>query len=260
MPFENIILEIEEPVAVLSINRPKALNALSADVLNEIESALDQLEANENVRVLIVTGAGEKAFVAGADIGELKACDAQAAIKLAVRGQKLFCRFEASRLITIAAVNGFALGGGCELAMAMDIRLASDNALLGQPEVNLGIIPGYGGTQRLASLVGKGKALQMITSGDPLKAEDAKAVGLVQEVYPKEELIDQAKKMAGKIASKGPLAIAAAKRCVYTGLSVDTESGMSYEASQFGVVFATEDKDEGLGAFLEKRKPEFKAK
>ncbi len=221
---------------------------------------MNELEAEETVRVVIFTGAGSKAFIAGADIGELKECDAAGGLATARRGQKVFSRLETSRLVTIAAVNGFALGGGCEFAMACDIRLASENALFGQPEVNLGIIPGYGGTQRLPRLVGKGKALQMILTGDALKADAAKACGLVDEVYPQEELLDKAKKMAGKIAAKGPLAIIAAKKSVYTGLSVDPWTGMEYEATRFGLICATRDKDEGLGAFLEKRRPDFQGK
>jgi len=260
MAYNNILVETDGPVAVLIINRPKALNALSNDVLADISAALDQLEQESSVRVLIITGAGDKAFVAGADIAELKDCDAEAGFQTSLRGQHVYNRLEDSRLITIAAINGYALGGGCELAISCDIRLASDNARLGQPEVNLGIIPGYGGTQRLPRLVGKGKAMQMILTGDAVKPEDARCWGLVDEVYPLPELLPKAKEMAHRIASKGPLSIIAAKRCIHVGLSTDPRTGMEYEAAQFGLIFGTQDKTEGCAAFLEKRKPEFKGK
>ena len=260
MAYNNILVETDGPVAVLIINRPKALNALSNEVLADISAALDQLEQESSVRVLIITGAGDKAFVAGADITELKDCDAEAGFQTSLRGQHVYNRLEDSRLITIAAINGYALGGGCELAISCDIRLASDNARLGQPEVNLGIIPGYGGTQRLPRLVGKGKAMQMILTGDAVKPEDARCWGLVDEVYPLPELLPKAKEMAHRIASKGPLSIIAAKRCIHVGLSTDPRTGMEYEAAQFGLIFGTQDKTEGCAAFLEKRKPEFKGK
>jgi len=258
MAYTHLLLEYDGPVAVLTVNRPKALNALSNEVIAELSAAMDEVEQHEQVRVLIITGAGDKAFVAGADIAELKACDAEAGFQTSVRGQHLFNRLENSRLITIAAINGYALGGGCELAVACDIRLASDNARLGQPEVNLGIIPGYAGTQRLPRLVGKGKAMQMILTGDPVKPEDARCWGLVEEVYPQTELLIKAREMAHKIAGKGPLAIIAAKRCIHVGLSTDPRTGMEYESARFGLIFGTQDKTEGCAAFLEKRKPEFK--
>jgi len=258
--YENIQVEVTAPLAVVTVNRPKVLNALNNQTVAELTDAFTELEANQSVHVVILTGAGDKAFVAGADINELKAYDVRASMDNSIRGQNLLNVIENSRQIVIAAVNGFALGGGCEIAMACDIRLASETARLGQPEVSLGIIPGYGGTQRLPRLVGRGKAKQLILTGDMIDAAEAHRIGLVDEVYPPEELMGAAKKMAAKIASKGPVAVATSKRCINLGLDVDLRSGLEYECTQFGVIFSTEDKDEGCGAFLEKRKPAFKGR
>jgi enoyl-CoA hydratase len=258
--YSNILVSVDAPLATVTVNRPKVLNALNDQTIVELTEAFKELDADDAVRVVILTGSGEKGFVAGADIGELKDYGVRESINNAMRGQGLLNLIENSRLIVIAAINGFALGGGCELAMACDIRLASETAALGQPEVKLGIIPGYGGTQRLARLVGRGKAKQLILTGDIIDAAEAHRIGLVDEVYPASELIETATKMASKIARQGPVAIATAKRCINLGLDVDLKDGLEYEATQFGVIFSTEDKSEGCSAFLEKRKPDFKGK
>jgi enoyl-CoA hydratase len=255
--YENILVEITAPLATVTVNRPKVLNALNDQTIAELDSAFAALEQDESVRVVILTGSGEKAFIAGADINELKVCDVPAGIQKSIRGQRLLNRIEDSRLVVIAAINGFALGGGCEIAMACDIRLAADNARLGQPEVALGIIPGYGGTQRLPRLVGKGKAKQLILTGDMINAVEAHRIGLVDEVYPAAELMAKTTEMAGKIAAKGPFAVATAKRCVNLGLDVDLRSGLEYEYTQFGVICSTNDKTEGCASFLEKRPAKF---
>ncbi|MBI3872334.1 MAG: enoyl-CoA hydratase/isomerase family protein [candidate division Zixibacteria bacterium] len=258
--YQNIIVDATAPVATVTINRPTVLNALNDPTVTELEAAFAALENDARIRVVILTGSGEKAFVAGADINELKVCDVPGGIQKSLKGQALLNRIESSRLIVIAAINGFALGGGCEIAMACDIRLAADNARLGQPEVNLGIIPGYGGSQRLPRLVGKGKAKQLILTGDMINATEAHRIGLVEEVYPAADLLNKAKEMATKIAAKGPVAIATAKRCINFGLDVDLRTGLEYEATQFGVVCASDDKTEGCTAFLEKRPAQFKGK
>jgi enoyl-CoA hydratase len=258
--YENILVDIAAPLATVTVNRPKVLNALNDQTVAELDDAFAALEQNESVRVVILTGSGEKAFIAGADINELKVCDVPAGIRTCIRGQRLLDRIENSRLIVIAAINGFALGGGCEIAMACDIRLAADSARLGQPEVNLGIIPGYGGTQRMPRLVGKGKAKQLILTGDMINAAEAHRIGLVDEVYPAAELAAKAREMAGKIAAKGPFAVTTAKRCINLGLDVDLKSGLEFERTQFGVICSTDDKTEGCGAFLEKRAAKFTGK
>ncbi|MEW5702940.1 MAG: enoyl-CoA hydratase-related protein [Candidatus Zixiibacteriota bacterium] len=258
--YETLLIDSAPPLATVTINRSAVLNALNDQTIAELDSAFAALSADATIRVVILTGAGPKAFVAGADIGELKACDVFRGITKITTGQALTKRIETSRLIVIAAINGFALGGGCELAMACDIRLAADTARLGQPEVNLGIIPGYGGTQRLPRLVGRGKAKQLILTGDMIGAAEAHRIGLVDEIYPAAELMDRAREMAQKIAAKGPIAVAIAKDAINRGMDIDLDSGLAYEATQFGVVCATEDKTEGCGAFLEKRPAQFKGK
>ena len=258
--YENILVDAAAPVATVTVNRPNVLNALNDRTISELDHAFAALEADPTVRVVILTGAGEKAFVAGADIGELKGCDVAGGVAKMHRGQALLNRIEKSRLIVIAAINGFALGGGCELAMACDIRLAADTARLGQPEVNLGLIPGYGGTQRLPRLVGRGKAKQMVLTGDMVSAIEAHRIGLVDEVYTAAELMKRVQEVAHKIAAKGPVAIATAKQCINYGLDVDLASGLAHEAVQFGAICATEDKTEGCAAFLEKRAARFKGR
>ena len=259
MSYNNILLETEGEIAVLTVNRPKALNALNDETFTELDSALKQLEDGGEVRVLIITGA-EKAFVAGADISELMKADSEGGRRISEKGTIIFKKLEDSDIVSIAAINGFALGGGCEFAMACDIRIASEKAKLGQPEVNLGVIPGYGGTQRLARLVGKGKAKELIFTGDMIKAEEALQLGLVEKVVPPENLMDEAKALAKKILSKGPVAVKIAKKCINYGCDTDLKTGLTFETDKFGEIFGTQDKDEGTKAFLEKRAPEFKNK
>ncbi|MEE9553395.1 MAG: enoyl-CoA hydratase-related protein [candidate division Zixibacteria bacterium] len=260
MEYKNIKFEKEDDVAIVTIDRPKVLNALNDETIAELDHCFTTIAGNKEVLCVILTGGGEKSFVAGADIGELAVCDVVSGRAKCDRGQSLLSRIEKLPQPVIAAVNGFALGGGCEIAMACDIRLASERAKIGQPEVSLGIIPGYGGTQRLARLVGRGKAKQMILTGDHINATEAYRIGLVDEIYPPEELLPKAKEMAGKIASKGPLAIKAAKEAVNLGLDVDLVSGCEHEAVLFAAICASDDKTEGTNAFLEKRKAEFKGK
>jgi len=260
MAYDNIRIEIEGALATITINRPKVLNALDGKTITELSKAFTDLEKDDTTRVVIITGEGDKAFVAGADIVELQQADMLGGRMIAERGHKLFARIENSNLVVIAAINGFALGGGCELAMACDIRYAADSARLGQPKISLGIIPGYGGTQRLPRLVGRGKALELLLTGDMVKAEDALRISLVDKVVPAAELMDAAKKLAQKIASKGPITVAAAKRCVRKGLEGSLLAGCALEISEFTSIFATEDKNEGTTAFLEKRPPKFTGK
>lgn len=260
MEFKNIWIERKDKLEIITINRPNLLNALNDETISELHQALREIFKDEQVRVVIFTGAGEKAFVAGADIGELKICNALSGHRKSINGQRLLYHIENMEQVAIAAINGFALGGGCELALACDVRIASENAKLGQPEVNLGIIPGYGGTQRLPRLVGKGKAKELIFTGDMVDAAEAMRIGLVEKVVPPAELMKTAEEMAAKIISKGPLAIKAAKRAINLGLDVDLKSGLEYEAMEFSAICATEDKTEGTSAFLEKRKPNFKGK
>ncbi len=260
MSYENILLEREGAVAVITVNRPKALNALNADTLKELDRAFDELGADKSLSAVIITGAGEKAFVAGADIAFMKDLNPVEARNFALLGQAVLNKIENLPQPVIAAVNGFALGGGCELAMACDIRLASENARFGQPEVNLGVPPGFAGTQRLPRLVGKGRAKELLYTGDMISADEAYRIGLVNKVYPAAELLPAAKALAEKIGSKGPVAIRLTKSAVNQGLEMDAARGMAYEAEVFGLSFATEDQKEGMGAFLEKRKAEFKGK
>ena len=260
--YKNLILEVEDEIAVLAISRPGALNALNSETLDELDAALCDIEANDNIKVLILTGGPDKkgnafkSFVAGADISEMVNFTAPEARAFGIRASKPFFKLMEMRQITIAAVNGFALGGGCEIAMACDIRIASDNALFGQPETGLGIIPGFGGTQRLARLVGMGRAKEMIFTCDNINAEEAYRIGLVNKVVSTEELMDTAKSMAKKIASKGSYANAVAKAAINNGYDMDIHNAVEMEANLFGVVNDTHDKKEGMGAFLEKRKGE----
>jgi enoyl-CoA hydratase len=260
MEFKNIKYEKDGPVAIVTIDRPKMLNALNDETIAELDSCFAAIGADYGVLCVILTGGGEKSFVAGADINELAVCDVVSGRAKCDRGQALLFKIEKLPQPVIAAINGFALGGGCEIAMACDIRLASEKAKIGQPEVSLGLIPGYGGTQRLARLVGRGKAKQMILTGDHIGAAEAYRIGLVDEIFPPEELLPKAKEMAVKIASKGPLAIRAAKEAINLGLDVDLVSGCEHEAVLFSAICASEDKTEGTKAFLEKRKAEFKGK
>ncbi|AYN01075.1 enoyl-CoA hydratase-related protein [Chryseobacterium sp. 3008163] len=255
MSYENIILSREDKTAIITINRPESLNALNAKTIKEISSALDELASDHEVRVIILTGSGEKSFVAGADIKEFSDFNQEKAEELARNGQNiLFNKIENLSKPVIAAVNGFALGGGLELAMSCHIRYASENAKLGLPEVTLGLIPGYGGTQRLPKLVGKGIANEMIFSAKMIPAQKAKEIGLVNEVFPIEELLTKTKELAKTIANNSPMAISRAIQA--TNLS-DTDKGFETEIKYFGELFELEDKKEGVSAFLEKRKPNF---
>lgn len=260
MAYENILLEKQGNIAVVTVNRPKALNALNAATLSELGQVFDELAKDESVFVVVLTGAGDKAFVAGADISFMKELTAVEARDFALLGQAVFNKIENLPQPVIAAINGFALGGGCELAMACDIRVASENAKFGQPEVNLGVPPGFAGTQRLPRLVGKGVAKELLYTADMIGADEAYRIGLANKVFPAAELMDGAMKMAGKIAAKGQIAIRLTKSAVNQGLEMDLARGMAYEAEVFGLVFSTEDQKEGMAAFLEKRKAEFKGK
>lgn len=260
MNYQNILIDIREKIAIVTINRPDKLNALNHQTLTELKDAFEQLNSNNDVSVVILTGSGEKAFVAGADISELNKLDMLEAKKFAEFGQSVFSYIENFDKPVIAAVNGFALGGGCELALSCHIRIASDNAKFGQPEVNLGIIPGYGGTQRLARLIGSGLAMEMILTGDMVDANEAYRVGLVNKIYPITDLMSKAWEMAQKISLKGQQAIRLAIKAVKTVEEVSLRQGLNVEASLFALCCGTEDFKEGTSAFLEKRKPVFKNK
>ena len=257
MNFNNLLIEIADGIAVVTINRPAALNALNKDVLEELAAAFAELESSEGVACVILTGSGSKAFVAGADIAEMQALDAVSAEHFAKLGHALLNTIEKFPKPVIAAVNGFALGGGCELAMACDIRIAAENARFGQPEVNLGVIPGFGGTLRLTRLVGKGRAKELIFTGDMIDAQEAYRIGLANKVVAAEELLANARSMATKIASKGPVAVRFAKESIDSGLEMDLDRAGRFEASLFGLCFATTDQKEGMQAFLEKRPAKF---
>lgn len=256
--YTNLLVEDRETVRILTINRPEVLNALNRDLLAELKDAVENFAADEDVVVMVITGAGDRAFIAGADIKAQQPLDPEEGRQWGLLGQGVLRFIETMAKPVIAAINGFALGGGCELAMACDIRLASDRARLGQPEVTLGITPGYGGTQRLPRLVGVGKAKQLIFTGKMIPAAEAHRIGLVDEVYPHDELMDGALKMASTIAANAPIAVRYAKTQIDQGLQTDIESAMTIEAGLFGLCFATADQKEGMGAFLEKRKAVFR--
>ena len=261
LAMETIVLERDGAVATVRLNRPNVLNALNLQMLDELSAALAQLDADDDVRAVVLTGSGPKAFAAGADIAELNALPtARAAEAQARKGQALTRAFERMHVPVIAAVNGFALGGGCELAMACDIRIASENARFGQPEVNLGLLPGYGGTQRTARLLGEGMAMYLCLTGEMIDAHEALRVGLVQRVVSFDELPAEAARIAGLIASKAPLAVAAAKRAVAAAGSLALDDGLALEALLFGRAVMTDDFREGSSAFLEKRKADFKGR
>lgn len=258
MSYQNIVLQNEEGIGILTINRPDKLNALNRETISEISNCLDKLSNDKTVRVVIITGTGDKAFVAGADISEFAHFDLENGKKLSAEGHdKLFDKIEKMPKPVIAAVNGFALGGGLELAMACHIRIASENAKLGLPEVSLGVIPGYGGTQRLPQLVGKGRAMEMIFSAQMISAHDAENYGLVNKTVPFAQLMDECKSLAIKIMKNSPTAISHAIASVNAGFE-DGINGFKVEIDEFGKCFASEDFKEGTTAFLEKRKPDFK--
>ena len=246
-------LEAKGQVGILTINRPEALNALNDQVISQLDKVLDEIDLN-TVRCLIVTGAGKKAFVAGADIAQMSGLTKQEGETFGKLGNDVFRKLEAFPIPTIAAVNGFALGGGCELSMSCDIRLASDTAVFGQPEVGLGITPGFGGTQRMARLVGMGKAKELIYTARNIKAPEALAIGLVQAVYPAEELMAEAMKMAERIAGNAPIAVRACKKAINDGLQVNIEQAVAIEEKLFGSCFETKDQKNAMTAFVEKRK------
>jgi len=258
--FENLLIDRDGAVATVTINRPKVLNAMSTQTIDELRRAMLALRHDDGIRVVILTGAGEKAFVAGADINELAAQTPVGGRELALRGQHVFDLIENLGKPVIAAINGYALGGGCELALACTIRIAVDTARLGQPEINLGIIPGYGGSQRLTRLVGRGPALELLLTGDQIAAADAYRLGLVNRVVTAANLMGEARKLAHALASKAPVAVRYILDAVNRGLEMPLREALVHEATLFGLVAATEDMREGTKAFLEKRKAEFRGK
>ena len=259
MVYQNILLETKDRISILTINRPDKRNALNHATRDEILNALDSLHASADSRLLIVTGAGDKAFIAGADIGEFEGRTAITQ-REAMKGRRIFDAVEEFPKPVIGMINGFCLGGGMELALACDLRFAADNAKLGQPEINLGIIPGGGGTQRLTRLVGEGKSMELILTGDLIDAAQAKAIGLVNEVFPAAELQDRVRATAVRIAEKSPIALQMAKEAVKTASRTNLREGLDRETDLFCLTFGSEDKAEGVRAFLEKRKAEFKGR
>jgi enoyl-CoA hydratase len=258
MAYENIIFKTDDGIATITFNRPKALNALNDDLLKEFSLALDDISKNEDIRVLILTGAGEKAFVAGADITELSTFNSIQAKAFSQKGQKTISMLQELAIPVIAAVNGFALGGGSEVALACDFIYASENAVFGLPEITLGIMPGFGGTQRLPRLIGKNMAKEMMFTGKMIKADEAYRIGLVNKVCPPESLMDEVLKTAKTVASKGKVSLRGIKHAVNTGINSDLVTGCNIEVDAFALCFASEDAKEGTSAFLEKRKAEFK--
>ena len=260
MAFDTLLLERDGAVAILTINRPQVLNALNAQTIDELRRAILDLKQDDSVRAVVLTGAGEKAFVAGADINELATQTPTGGRDHALAGQHVFNLIENLGKPVIAAINGYALGGGCELAMACTLRMAADTARLGQPEINLGLIPGYAGTQRLARLVGKAKAMELILTGQPIGAVEAERIGLVNRVVPSGELMTAARAWAGELAKQAPIAMRYILHAVNQGLEMPFAHGAVFEATLFGLVSATDDMREGTRAFLEKRKAEFKGR
>ena len=254
----NVLLEKKGNIAVATINRPKALNALNSQVLEDLNELVDLVSADEEIRALVLTGSGEKAFVAGADIGEMSTLTKSGGEAFGKKGNDVFRKLETFPIPVIAAVNGFALGGGCEISMSCDIRICSDNAVFGQPEVGLGITPGFGGTQRLARLVGAGMAKQMIYTARNIKADEALRIGLVNAVYPQEELLPAAEKMAAGIAKNAPIAVRNCKKAINEGLDLDMDAAVALEEKLFGDCFETEDQKYGMAFFLDKNKEKVK--
>jgi enoyl-CoA hydratase len=258
MAYENIIFEVEGEVGIIRFNRPKALNAIIKDMVKELDDALNRVEGDSNIRVLILTGEGEKAFVAGADISRLVKMDPLQLRRFSRDLHEVQFRLEGLPIPVIACVNGFALGGGTEIAMACDFIYASANAKFGQPEINLGLVPGAGGTQRLPRRVGKGMAKELCMTGTIISAQEAKEIGLVNKVFPHEQLWEETMKTAGVLLSKGRVSMMFVKRCINGGLDIDLREGCRMESDAFGLCMASPDGKEGITAFLEKRKPEFK--
>jgi enoyl-CoA hydratase len=260
MAYENILFEVRDRVAFVTLNRPKVLNALNAELLGELEHCFRQVRDDAGSRAAILTGSGEKAFAAGADINELAQANGTHGKQLAERGQRIFSLIETCGKPVIACVNGFALGGGCELAMACTLRLASENAKFGQPEVKLGIIAGYGGSQRLPRLVGRGRALQMLLTGDMISAAEAHRIGLANEVLPAADLLARGEQVARSMLAVAPLAVSLTMEAVHNGANVGLAEGLAIEAALFGVACSTQDKAEGTRAFLEKRAASWQGK
>jgi enoyl-CoA hydratase len=256
MPYQHLLVSVQDRVATLTVNRPDKLNALNAALIGELGEAIDEMQSRDDVGGIILTGGG-RAFVAGADISELANVTALEGKRLARRGQEIFRRFETSPKPTVAAVNGFALGGGCELAMACQIRIASEAAKFGQPEVKLGLIPGYGGTQRLPRLVGRGRALQLLLTGEMIDAQEAYRIGLVNRVVAADQLLPAATAMIQQMLMNAPLGVAACIDAVDRGVDMPLDDALMLEATQFGVLITTTDTAEGTRAFLEKRPPRF---
>jgi enoyl-CoA hydratase len=258
--FKNVLLAKSERIGTLTINRPQALNALNKDTLLEIKAAVELVRDDADIDVLIITGAGDKAFVAGADITYMLNISAMQAREFGLTGQEAFSLVESIEKPVIAAINGFALGGGCELAMACDFRICSEKSKFGQPEVGLGVTPGFGGTQRLPRIVGTGMAKQLLYTGDVIDANEAFRIGLVNAVVPADTLMEYVNKLAKKIAARGQIAVRLCKVAVNEGMQTDIDRSMTIEADLFGLCFATEDQREGMGAFVEKRKAQFTGK
>ena len=258
MAYENINYQVEDGIATITFNRPKALNALNAALLDEFSKALDEIAADEDIRVLILTGAGDKSFVAGADITELATYNSLTAKTFSQKGHAIIAKLQALPIVVIAAVNGFALGGGTEIAIACDFIYASDNAKFGQPEINLGLIPGFGGTQRLPRLIGPNMAKELVFTGKMISSAEAQQFGLANKVVPQDELLEEVMRTAREIASKGKVSLRAAKQAINYGLNTDLATGIHIEVEGFGMCYASSDAEEGTSAFLEKRKAAFK--
>lgn len=254
---KNLLFENLEGIGLITVNRPRALNALNRETLLELDSLFELLSKDKTIQAIIITGSGDKAFVAGADITEMQQMSAVEGREWGKLAQSVFNKIENFPRPVLAAVNGYALGGGCELAMACDIRIASEKARFGQPEVSLGITPGFGGTQRLPRLIGRGRAKELLFTGDMIDAEEAYRIGLVNKIAAHQSLVETAREMVNRILMRGPVAVTLCKAAVNEGMDVDLESGCAYEAEVFGLCFATADQKEGMAAFLEKRKPVF---
>jgi len=258
--FANVILEKKDRIGLLTINRPKALNALNKDTLLDIKAAVENVRDDNDVDVLVITGSGDKSFVAGADITFMLEMNALQGREFGQLGSGVFRLIESMEKPVIAAINGFCLGGGCELAMSCDFRISSEKGKFGQPEVGLGVTPGFGGTQRLPRIVGTGMANELLYTGDVIDANEALRIGLVNHVVPADELMDYVMKIAKKISSKGQISVRFCKKAVYEGIQTDIDRGLTVEADIFGLCFATEEQKEGMKAFVEKRKPNFTGK
>lgn len=260
MELKNVILEKEEHLAIVTINRPKALNALNSETLKDLDTVIEDLEKDSNIYAVILKGAGDKSFVAGADISEMKDLNEEQGKEFGILGNNVFLRLENLPKPVIAAISGFALGGGCELSMACDIRIASEKAKFGQPEAGLGITPGFGGTQRLARIVGAGRAKELIYTCDLIKADEAYRIGLVNKVVPLENLLDEAKAIAAKIIANAPIAVKYCKDAINRGTQVSIDKAVIIEAEDFGKCFSSDDQKEGMSAFLERREKNFQNK